>query len=308
MFCLDAAHVIPLMFIATTPAKYCYRAIATFFKHVTNMPPTASLQKHRPLTELTSSEMVASPVSASPPPIEAEPTIQSSSTQTRPTTRFSRMTSSFRRGSSFFLRTIKEDTDDLLAGDPIVYHGNWVRTIARPPTHVNPKTTQTKAESSTTTTTMIRERVSTQGVIRPLEPESEIPLLQVDTTRLGRVSAPWAQIYLEGVQKHEKKFATCTRQIARRRERAIALLPETAQAENAGVDGEGWSVAWALKDPSERPPPSSLVARCDTPEARALVRAATKQRKVLKQASDKGEFWRRLSIGRGQRHQVVVSS
>ena len=155
---------------------------------------------------------------------------------------------------------------------------------------------------------MIRERVSTQGVIRPLEPESEIPVLQVDTTRLGRVSAPWAQIYLEGVQKHEKKFATCTRQIARRRERAIALLPETAQAENAGVDGEGWSVAWALKDPSERPPPSSLVARCDTPEARALVRAATKQRKVLKQASDKGEFWRRLSIGRGQRHQVVVSS
>jgi hypothetical protein len=30
-----------------------------------------------------------------------------------------------------------------------------------------------------------------------------------------------------------------------------------------------WSVAWALGDAGERPPPSSLVARCDTAEALA---------------------------------------
>jgi len=59
-------------------AKYCYRAIATFFKHVTDMPPSAELQKHKPLlllqtSDLTPGETVPSPVAQSaednsPPP------------------------------------------------------------------------------------------------------------------------------------------------------------------------------------------------------------------------------------------------
>ena len=133
---LDAAHVIPLMFIATTPAKYCYRAIATFIKHVTNMPPTTATQKHKPLTP---GEAVTSPVALPQVAEDGPPTVAPPSAPTRPT-RFSRMTSSFRRGSSLFSRSSSETSGvvhtgehtedaDVLAGDPVVYHGGWVSTL-----------------------------------------------------------------------------------------------------------------------------------------------------------------------------------
>ena len=134
---------------------------------------------------------------------------------------------------------------------------------------------------------MIRQRVATQGVVRPLEPETELAALQIDPADLGVISAPWARVYLAGVHRHEKKYAASMRQIAQRRERAIALLrsqgsrvgtgdaEKGAGEEAAEVEGKGWSVAWALEDADERPPPSSLVARCDTAEALALARAVT---------------------------------
>lgn len=40
---IDTAHVLPILFPFTTPGKYCYRAIATFTKHVTGMLPQMDL-------------------------------------------------------------------------------------------------------------------------------------------------------------------------------------------------------------------------------------------------------------------------
>ena len=40
------------------------------------------------------------------------------------------------------------------------------------------------------------------------------------------------------------------------------------------VEGERWSVVWALDDPDERSPPSSFVAQCDTAEVLTLALAA----------------------------------
>ena len=132
---LDAAHVIPMMFIATNPAKYCYRAITTFIKHVTNMPPTAALQKHKPpillqTSDFTPGETVSSPTAISPAAEDVPPTSLQPSTPTRPK-RFSRMTTSFRRGTSFFSKGnsvshAEDEHADVLAGDPVVYHGGWV--------------------------------------------------------------------------------------------------------------------------------------------------------------------------------------
>jgi hypothetical protein len=34
----DSAHVLPILFSFTTPAKFCYRAVAAFCRHVTKMP------------------------------------------------------------------------------------------------------------------------------------------------------------------------------------------------------------------------------------------------------------------------------
>ena len=36
---LDAAHVLPILFSFTTPAKYCFRAVASFIRQVTGLPP-----------------------------------------------------------------------------------------------------------------------------------------------------------------------------------------------------------------------------------------------------------------------------
>ena len=175
---------------------------------------------------------------------------------------------------------------------------------------------------------MIRERVATHGIVRPLEPEPNLPALNLDPAKLGFISPRWARVYLAGVQRHEKKYAARMRQIARRRERAIALLRSQMCNEGAEKGGEGWSVAWALDvDADERPPPSSLVVRCDTADALALARAAvatkrkrnarlvvaasvggTRKRRALND-EEKGkkvvhrrpgiELWRRLSRGRG---------
>ena len=177
---------------------------------------------------------------------------------------------------------------------------------------------------------MIRECVTTHGVIRPLEPERDLPALH-DPSHLGLISPRWAQIYLAGIQRHEKKYAGTMRQIARRRERAIALLrSQDSATEKETGGGEGWSAAWALEDSEERPPPSSLVARCDTAEALALARSATatkrkrnarlaeatsvsvtlrgtqkrrtqdgeEEGKKAARSRPAGELWRRLSRGR----------
>jgi hypothetical protein len=39
---VDAAHVLPVLFSFTTPAKFCYRAMAIFCKYVTGMPNSSS--------------------------------------------------------------------------------------------------------------------------------------------------------------------------------------------------------------------------------------------------------------------------
>ncbi|KAH8985534.1 Alpha/Beta hydrolase protein [Lactarius akahatsu] len=327
----DAAHVLPLMFIASTPAIYCYRAIATFIKHVTNMPPTAALQKRKlpPLwmSDLTLGETVTSPVALSSPAAEVEqPILAQPSATTRPK-RLSRMTTSFRRSSLFSKSErstsgeVHAEDIDVLAGDPVVYHGGW-------------------AKENDSNRTMIRERVAINGTIRPLEPERDLPGLHVDPAHLGVVSARWARVYIPFMQRHEKKYAGSMRQVVRRRERAIALLRsqcsrEVEKEKEAEVEGEGWSVAWALGDPDERPPPSSLVARCDTEEALALARAvaATKQKRnsrlvvstsfrgKKRRASEEsekaektvrrrpgGEFWRRLSRGHGAVPSTAVAA
>ena len=165
---VDTAHVLPLAFIATTPAKYCYRAIATFIKHVTNMPPTASLQRHhkppapRP-SIIAPEEMVMSPTASSP--LGGDVPAASSQAKERSPSRlkgFSRVTSSFRRRSSLFSKSSRSHSEfntpedegaieDILAGDPVVYDGGWVSVsvqtryrnltapgkISRPPGHTS---------------------------------------------------------------------------------------------------------------------------------------------------------------------------
>ena len=54
---------------------------------------------------------------------------------------------------------------------------------------------------------MIRERVSTRGVLRPLEPESEIPSLHLPREELGMIKELPAKRYLTGQGLWDVRYA-----------------------------------------------------------------------------------------------------
>jgi hypothetical protein len=148
---------------------------------------------------------------------------------------------------------------------------------------------------------MIRERVSTQGVIRDLEAEHELAALGVPPDNIGKLSERAIRRYLDARAKFDKKFRSSTKAIDKHRLRNLELDtsytkrnmrhslrrfkntttfkdttadPRTRSGDvDNSSDSEHWGWAWAL-DEQERPPPSSIVSRRDTKEARRLAKIA----------------------------------
>ncbi|THH13788.1 hypothetical protein EW146_g6481 [Bondarzewia mesenterica] len=364
----DAAHVLPVLFSFSTPAKYCYRAIATFCKHVTNMNPvplspitpvlafTQSPESITPnngmvvetVNQLSVSSLVTGSIISSETPqtdgssrksrlLSKADTLPSSKPRAPPrrslsprhsiTSGFSRATLTFRSRSLQETRPIdawpensaeagspsKEGSGDVagprfghsatprpdqdLAGNPQVYVGTWGISV--------------------TNTAMIRERISTQGVIRPLEPESELSALQVPPDLIGTLSERAIQRYLTGKEKFDKKFSRTIKRITKHRERNLKVASKDASIRIARLQhylnqdsitrspsgnnthsiGEAlfnssasWSLAWAL-DGDERPPPSSIVARRDTQEAIELARVADRSVLADESAINANSLW-----------------
>lgn len=148
---------------------------------------------------------------------------------------------------------------------------------------------------------MIRERVSTSGVLRPLELEAELDAFHTPPEIIGVLSELAVRRYMEGKCKFDKKFAKDRHAIQKQRQRNLErskkdVLKNIAQLQDShslqtktgkgkahdtvkgikeGLEAASasWSWAWAL-DVDERPPPSSIVSRRDTDEARRLARIA----------------------------------
>lgn len=145
---------------------------------------------------------------------------------------------------------------------------------------------------------MIRERVSTQGVIRPLEAEHELAAFSVPPEKIGQLPELAIRRYIEARAKFDKKFGSTKKVIDKHRLRNLeldrtdtkknmdALQDSLMRYENMATDkGTGdehadrlidsahWSWAWVL-DEHERPPPSSITSRRDTAEARRLAKIA----------------------------------
>lgn len=147
---------------------------------------------------------------------------------------------------------------------------------------------------------MLRERVATNGQIRPLEDESKLTALNWPTEMTCVITEPCARRYLEGQAIWDQKYAKAAKKVAAQREKQIqraqketeklvvemeARLKKGSQfagaapgnsddAPASGVEATdnatghallnapSFSWAWALE--GENPPPSSLVSRRDT--------------------------------------------
>ena len=146
---------------------------------------------------------------------------------------------------------------------------------------------------------MIRERVSTQGIIRPLEPEPELPAMQLPPELVGTPSEHAVRRYVAGTTHSTKKFARAIRHIEKHRQRNIdrasrdankhlAALQHYLERDKKNPDAPARALAL---DEDERPPPSSIVARCDTAEALELARVADKAALESEQALSANNLW-----------------
>lgn len=319
----DAAHILPVLFPFTTPGKFCYRAIASFTKHVTGM---------NILSRSLSSPIVSPSTSTLPSP-----------TDIRRFSVISRVLS-----TPEFLNRIQGKSDSLSSNvpdspglspyssksllPPLSRHGVqksasdnalFESTLrARSSNNVNVGGEEIKGSASDTADIvqrfagesrvycddpgilskgMIRERVSTSGVLRPLESESDLDAFHTPPEIIGVLSELTVRRYMEGKAKFDKKFVKDRHAIQKQRHRNLELsrkdvLKNIAQLQDLHgsqtKNGKGkaqdtvkgikegleaasasWSWAWAL-DVDERPPPSSIVSRRDTDEARRLARIA----------------------------------
>ncbi|KZO93900.1 alpha/beta-hydrolase [Calocera viscosa TUFC12733] len=134
---------------------------------------------------------------------------------------------------------------------------------------------------------MIRERVSRIGTIRPLENPGDLAALNVPLDEIGVIKESAAKRYLHGQALWDKRFASTVRSVEKDRIKHLKKARKDADRQasvyitgkrnfqrTVNDEDASWGWSWALD--GEEPPPSSIVARRDTHEARRLARIADK--------------------------------
>ncbi|KAF4563200.1 hypothetical protein EYR40_007091 [Pleurotus pulmonarius] len=333
----DAAHVLPVLFSFTTPGKFCFRAMAAFCKHVTGMPSPESPMSSPAMPSFLprrssfrrSQKRSATTDSTTPrsPPL-GETIHENGSSLTpasgaegtkNPSLRRS-LSAGVTRISSVIRRKPRSRSSSFHQGDsPLPTHSEMPSTVPSSDSSLalegsTPGTRsagdgsvyKNTVNSTAWTDTIIRERVSTRGIIRPLEPESELDAFKVPQDIVGSLSELAIRRYLDGKAKFDHKFAHAAKSVEKERHRQLERAkkdpmfnmkmfqngslarPQTngGPPSGSGIDKDHkgikdgllatsgtWAWAWVV-DANERPPPSSIVSRRDTQEARRLARFA----------------------------------
>ncbi|KXN87458.1 AB hydrolase superfamily protein C4A8.06c [Leucoagaricus sp. SymC.cos] len=339
-------HVMPVLFLFSTPAKFCYRAMASFIRFVTGMPPGPSVSasdssilkmgRHASSPEIkrsASSDPIDSP--ETPPLAEQQsssisaPTSENSSGSNTPTGPSVSRKQSLRRALSYKVamagravrRQSREPIQEGILESSITTSSDVTGSVFRRKTVGPVSVSQDRYAGEPSvygdnkdpaSFGIIRERISTQGVVRPLEPEPELDAFTVPEEMIGMVSELTIRRYSAGEVQFRRKFKNTYKHIEKTRiknlkrvakeegERLDAFRASASNSSdlnsksNSGggshfkfresvMNSPGWGYAWAL-DEMERPPPSSIVARRDTEEARKLALIA--DRAVLEEASE----------------------
>ncbi|KAJ8520189.1 hypothetical protein ONZ45_g2950 [Pleurotus djamor] len=317
----DTAHVLPVLFSFTTPGKFCFRSMAAFCKHVTGMnhsppdsplpspsgtffiPRATSLRTRSHKRSMTSGSIRSGP-DGSPKPAVVENDDdkhphKNGSLRRSLSAGVTRISSVVRRHSRHRASSFGQADRSL-----VLETHHEASTSSSPPPEILTEPRQAgdgsiyldTINSPSWKDTIIRERVSTQGVIRALEPEADLDAFKIPHDIVGDLSELAVRRYLEGKAKFDRKFAHATKAVEKERHRQLERakkepifktkmfqtgggLASQSEMEKKGVK-EGllatsgtWAWAWVF-DGQERPPPSSIAARRDTQEARRLARFA----------------------------------
>lgn len=316
----DTAHVLPVLFGFTTPGKFCYRAIANFIRHVTGIP-LPSQPKSPALVTSPSHFALNSPAQEEPPACSPEiqlsgglsennPTLHTGEEQNGSTTipdslgssipvssantraGFFRMRSLRASPSSTIMKVGKRPSPpETLDPEGLSHRHTLIEPSQREVRFAGEASVYSVSESDSWKEGMIRERVSTRGEIRPLEPKEELPAFLVPADVIGVPSENVIRRYIEWKGVFDQKFAKEIEAVEAHRRRIMKLAKKdhskvilhlrelrdgknkrSASKENLDVSRSGgW--AWALDD-DENPPPSCIASRRDTHEARRLARIA----------------------------------
>ncbi|KAF5387616.1 hypothetical protein D9615_000559 [Tricholomella constricta] len=143
---------------------------------------------------------------------------------------------------------------------------------------------------------MIRERVDISGVSRPMEPPEEIPALNIRPGQVGLIKEAPTRRWLDGQEQWDKRFKRSAKRAIKRRVRLEAKaerILDNARLQGLIISGEttpqekSTSIGLQHNKPDriqddrrwgpldlddERPPPSAIAKRRDTPEALALLK------------------------------------
>ncbi|CCA70533.1 related to acetyl-hydrolase [Serendipita indica DSM 11827] len=301
----DTCHVLPL-FTFTTPAKFAFRSVANFCKHV--MPDKGLFSTLQPDLSLAS----FGDSNASNSPLR-----RNTSTSVSRTPSF-RLGSLLGRNNSFKSNQMLSPTADV-AGP------RFQRDSADggPGTAGDPEVYKTKPLSKG----MIRERVSTTGIIREMEPEEDLPALAMTLDSIGMVNELSVKRYLDAQTVWEKRFKETLKSVGKHRKRhidaaeqedntrfsklkATVLSKEKDDDErNKVLNSTNWSWAWVVAG-DENPPPSSIVARRDTAEARRLSKFADEAVEAKESRMSGNNFWQMIvnTLTKGPEHTIQASS
>ncbi|GAA5887509.1 hypothetical protein JCM6882_001435 [Rhodosporidiobolus microsporus] len=220
----DVCHDLPL-FSFTTPAKYCFRAMASFAKWVTTPDNERASEVSPDGMRLPVERDPTHPDGASllrpPSPDSVAPTIS-----TRPPQSSAASIAPSAAPSSAFHTPNGSAPASGTASPRGTLKGKKKRSVPSTPTPIPDleKTIYTSTQPFNRpeyVDGMIRERISITGVVRPMEAIEDMSMLQLDKEDIGLIKEAPVKRYLAGRAIWDRKFRRVADKVQKERERHL---------------------------------------------------------------------------------------
>ncbi|GAA5850059.1 hypothetical protein JCM8547_000999 [Rhodosporidiobolus lusitaniae] len=206
----DVCHDLPL-FSFTTPAKYCFRAMASFAKWVTTPDGEQASEVSQVGMRL---------------PVERDPTHPDGASLLRPPSPDSVTPTISSRQPGSYAPSVSASTAPSTAPNGNTNPSNGKKGKKRSPAPI--QNLEKTIYSSTQPFNrpeyvdgMIRERISVTGVVRPMEPVEQMNALQLDKEDIGLIKEAPVKRYLAGRAIWDRKFHRTYKKVQKERERHL---------------------------------------------------------------------------------------